>query len=111
VLRGKTEYKAELSSSPLGNMVKLENLLNGFAEIEELLQIKLEEFKRNKEQAKADYEKPFAHEQELKEKLKRQYELNTLLDLENGRVIDADVAEKEGRVAEPGADYHAGRTR
>ena len=92
-------------------MVKLENLLNGFAETEDLLQIRMEEFKRNKEQAEADYDKPFAHEQELKEKLKRQYELNAQLDLENGRVIDADVAEKESRVAEPDADYHAGRTR
>ena len=28
VLRGKTEYKAELSTSPVGSMVKLENLFN-----------------------------------------------------------------------------------
>ena len=32
VLRGKTNHKAELSSSPVGNMVKLENLLGGMAE-------------------------------------------------------------------------------
>ena len=32
VLRGKTDYKAELSTSPVGNMVKLENLFNGIDE-------------------------------------------------------------------------------
>lgn len=32
VLRGKTEYKAELSTSPVGSMVKLENLFNGLHE-------------------------------------------------------------------------------
>ena len=28
ILRGKTEYKAEMSTSPVGNMIKLHNLLN-----------------------------------------------------------------------------------
>ena len=32
VLRGKTEYKADLSTSPVGSMVKLENLFNGLHE-------------------------------------------------------------------------------
>lgn len=37
ILRGKTEYKVELSTSPVGNMVKLENCFNGIHENEEYL--------------------------------------------------------------------------
>lgn len=37
----------------------------------------------NMEQAKAEFEKPFAHEKELKEKLKRQSEINALLNVDS----------------------------
>ena len=40
VLRGKTEYKAELSTSPVGSMVKLENLFNGLHENVDFLEKK-----------------------------------------------------------------------
>ena len=33
ILRGKTEYKVELSTSPVGNMVKLENCFNGMEKL------------------------------------------------------------------------------
>lgn len=58
VLRGKTDYKAELSTSPIGNMIKLE------------------------------YEKPFMQEEELDEKVARLNELNIQLDLENASIGD-----------------------
>ena len=32
ILRGKTEYKAEMSTSPVGNMIKLDNLFNNLNE-------------------------------------------------------------------------------
>ena len=41
VLRGKTEYKAELSTSPVGSMVKLENLFNGLHENVDFLERRL----------------------------------------------------------------------
>lgn len=41
VLRGKTEYKAELSTSPVGSMVKLENLFNGLHENIDFLERRL----------------------------------------------------------------------
>ena len=56
VLRGKTEYKAELSTSPVGNMVKLENTFNGLSENEEFLIKKIEQYQRDMEQSKQEYD-------------------------------------------------------
>lgn len=71
ILRGKTEYKVELSTSPVGNMVKLENTFNGLSEHEEFLMKKIDQYQRDMEQSKQEYEKPFAHETKLKEKVAR----------------------------------------
>ena len=92
VLRGKTDYKAELSTSPVGNMVKLENLFSGIHENEEFLLKKIDQYQNDLDASKSEYEKPFAYETELKEKLARQYELNAQLDLENGKVEDVDLS-------------------
>lgn len=91
ILRGKTEYKAELSTSPVGNMVKLENTFNGLQENEDFLLKKIEQYQRDMESSKTEYEKPFQYETDLKDKLLRQYELNAQLDLENGKVEDVDL--------------------
>lgn len=109
VLRGKTDYKTELSKSPVGNMVKLENLLGGMSENLDFLTKKIEQYERDLEQSKSDYEKPFAQEAELAEKTARLNELNVQLDLENGRAEDIDLAgqekDEQSRVAE-GDTYH-----
>jgi len=111
ILRGKTDYKAELSTSPVGNMVKLENLFNALQENEEFLLKKIEDYRNDLEASKREYEKPFAYEEELKEKVARQYELNAQLDLENGKVEDVDLGgidediEKTERVAEADSPY------
>ncbi|HKM34017.1 MAG TPA: helicase-related protein, partial [Lachnospiraceae bacterium] len=91
VLRGKTEYKAELSTSPVGSMIKLENLFNGMHENVEFLEKKIEQYHHDLESSKEEYEKPFAYDKELQEKLARQFELNAQLDLENAKVTDADL--------------------
>ena len=104
VLRGKTEYKVEMSTSPVGNMVKLENCFDGMQNNIEFLEKKLEEYHRDMEQAKLEYEKPFSHEAELREKIARQNELNVQLDLEN-QVIDVEA--KEAEEPERKSFYHA----
>lgn len=91
VLRGKTEYKVELSTSPVGSMIKLENLFNGLHENEEFLEKKIEQYHHDLKSSKEEYEKPFNYEKELHEKLTRQFELNAQLDLENEKVTDADL--------------------
>ena len=92
ILHGRTDYKVELSNSPVGCMVKLENCFNGMDGNIEFLEKKLEQYQRDMEQAKAEYEKPFAYEEELKSKTARQFELNTQLDLEN-----KSITEKNGQ--------------
>ena len=95
VLRGKTEYKAELSTSPVGSMVKLENLFNGLHENIDFLEKKIEQYQNDLEASKAEYDKPFAYSEELNEKLARQCELNAQLDLENAKAVDADLSGQE----------------
>ena len=92
VLRGKTEYKAELSTSPVGSMVKLENLFNGLHENIDFLEKKIEQYQNDLEASKSEYDKPFAYSTELEEKLARQCELNAQLDLENAKAVDADLS-------------------
>ena len=95
VLRGKTEYKAELSTSPVGSMVKLENLFNGLHENIDFLEKKIEQYQNDLEASKAEYDKPFVYSKELEEKLSRQCELNAQLDLENAKAVDADLSGPE----------------
>ena len=95
VLRGKTEYKAELSTSPVGSMVKLENLFNGLHENIDFLEKKIEQYQNDLEASKTEYDKPFAYSTELEEKLARQCELNAQLDLENAKAVDADLSGPE----------------
>lgn len=95
VLRGKTEYKAELSTSPVGSMVKLENLFNGLHENIDFLEKKIEQYQNDLEASKTEYDKPFAYSKELNEKLARQCELNAQLDLENAKAVDADLSGPE----------------
>lgn len=109
VLRGKTDYKAELSTSPVGNMVKLENLCHGIqANIPEL-EKRIEQYQRDMEQSRQEYEKPFTQEGELNEKVARLNELNVQLDLENGKTEDVGLCEGQdnARVAEQASHYHA----
>lgn len=110
VLRGKTDYKTELSTSPVGNMVKLENLFNGIQDNIEFLEKKIAQYKGDLEASKTEYEKPFAYEEELRTKLARQGELNAMLDLENSKTCDSDIARndstrKESSVAESKMTY------
>lgn len=94
ILHGKTDYKSELSTSPVGNMVKLENTFNGIHENEDFLVKKIEQYERDMESAKEEYEKPFQYDRELREKVARQAELNAQLDLEN-KVPEEEI-EKQG---------------
>ena len=91
VLHGKTEYKAELYTSPVGSMVKLENLFNGLHENIEFLEKKIEQYQNDLKASKTEYDKPFAYSEELEEKLARQCELNAQLDLENANGLSYSV--------------------
>lgn len=113
-LRGKSEYTMNDSGSPVGSMIKLENLFNNMHREKEILENKIEQYTSDLAASKEEYEKPFLHEKELEEKLARQCELNAQLDLENSKTVDADIrgiTEESERikVAEPTRNY--GRSR
>lgn len=111
LLRGKMEYRMDLSTSPVGSMVRLENTFNEMQQKIIFYEQKLEEYQRDMEAAKRDFEKPFEHAEELEQKLKRQFELNTELDLENKSVDDVDLSESKdaSKVAEKTDNYDAKR--
>lgn len=105
VLRGKTEYKAEISTSPVGCMTRLENLFNGLHEKSDFLKGRLEKYNRDMEQAKIEYNKPFQYEEELKTKQARQFELNNLLDMEKQTSKEEKQEPEISHVAEPSHGY------
>jgi len=112
VLRGKTDYKLELSTSPVGNMVKIENTFNSIHNNEEFLLKKIEQYELDMQASKEQYEKPFEYEEELKTKLSSQFELNSQLNLENEKIEDADLGglneediSMDSSVAEPDQTY------
>ncbi len=100
ILTGKTDYSIEISSSPVGMMVRLENEFSKIQEKVTFLEQKLETYHRDMERAKADFEKPFEHEEELQQKLKRQFEINAELDLdkaEGAKEENFDADRSDGR--------------
>jgi N12 class adenine-specific DNA methylase len=81
LIHGNSKYTVEIGDSAHGNMIRIENSLNNLEDKMARLEGKIEEYQRNLEQSKIEYAKPFQYEEELKTKLARQFELNTLLDL------------------------------
>lgn len=85
-------YTLELGLDNAGNMFRIENAIKTGLDsnLEKNLK-KLEEYKENLEQSKLEFEKPFIYENELTTKLKRQLELNQLLDIDNNEVSEKEV--------------------
>ena len=81
-LVGNLTYKAEMSDSAQGNTIRLEHLFETMNKKITETQGKLETDRKNLDNAKAEYEKPFAYEDELKEKSERLMFLNSELDLD-----------------------------
>ncbi|MFR8105570.1 hypothetical protein [Eubacterium sp.] len=91
VLKGESDYDTEISISPVGLIVRLENLFEGIPEKQTFLEKKISDYERDMESSKEQYERPFEYEEELNQKLARQSELNNMLDLENGKAMDEDL--------------------
>ncbi len=97
-LQGRISHKVTLGNDVFGNVQRIDNTL---ANMEENMQncIKLRETaEKQMETAKAEAEKPFIHEKELRTKMARLTELNTLLNLdkrENERADDEPLPKPE----------------
>ncbi len=87
ILKGNSTYTIELSDSPHGNMVRLENVIKNLESYIGKLEDKIAEYDRNMEESKSEFEKPFEHEQLLSEKSRRQFELDELLDINKAENI------------------------
>ena len=96
ILKGAESYNTEVGDSSQGNIIRLENSLKNMENDIASLKSKLEEYQRNLEQSLIEFEKPFEHKQLLADKLKRQFELNELLDVGKDDAVeelDNDVNE------------------
>ena len=72
----------EVGSDPLGNITRINNVLEAMPSQLEEAQMKLSNVKHQLETAKAEVDKPFPQEAELAEKLERLAELKSLLNMD-----------------------------
>ena len=80
-LKGALSHGVELGSDIHGNIIRIDNLLASLENRCETVKQNLDSVMKQRETAKAELGKPFAMEEELKEKNKRLAELNALLNL------------------------------
>lgn len=82
IVKGAMSYSFELSDSGIGNVTKLLNRLEGIAEQKKLAAEALDTAEKQLADARIEVERPFEKEDELKGKLTRLAELNSLLDMD-----------------------------
>ena len=81
-LKGATSRNVPLGDDAYGNIIRLDNGIERFAESLSLAENDLENTKNQLETAKKEVQKPFIKEEELKTKLARLDELNILLNMD-----------------------------
>ena len=81
-LKGATSRNVSLGDDAHGNIIRLDNGIDRFAESLSLAENDLENTKNQLETAKKEVQKPFIQEEELKTKLARLDELNILLNMD-----------------------------
>ena len=81
-VKGAMSHPMEVGSDPLGNITRINNVLEAMPSLLEEAQMKLSNVKHQLETAKAEVDKPFPQEAELAEKLERLAELNSLLNMD-----------------------------
>ena len=81
-VKGAMSHPMEVGSDPLGNITRINNVLEAMPTQLEEAQTKLSNVEHQLETAKAEVDKPFPQEAELSEKLERLAELNALLNMD-----------------------------
>lgn len=92
IIHGNLKYRVDLGDSPQGNMTRIENIVKNLEERMTKSEETIENHKKNLENSKLEYAKPFSYEEEYKTKSARQFRLNQELDLgtKNEEVVDED---------------------
>lgn len=106
-LKNSITHKVQLGQDVYGNITRIDNYLNGMSKALEQTKIKLTNVEKQVEDAKKELLKPFAQEEELKNKQSRLLELDKLLnqdaDNENTNIKKDEEAEIRNTVEEKDA--------
>jgi hypothetical protein len=87
-LKGNDRYKIDMGDSALGNITRLNNVLNGLEDRITKTEEELQDCGNQERLAREQLEKPFAQEEELAEKSARLAKLNLELNIDNHSSVD-----------------------
>ena len=95
-LQGALSHSVTLGTDVYGNIQRLDNMIESFSERLENCKLQLENVRCQLATAKSELGKPFAREDELRQKSARLDELNILLNLDktDNEIVDADVGDE-----------------
>ena len=93
-------YRTESSSSPVGVTVRLDHIFTELSSIRERVIFNLEKCQQELDASKREYEKPFAYATELEKMLKRQVELNNILDITEEKDNSKDYSKLRLEIAQ-----------
>ena len=93
--------KVHLGADALGNIIRINNLLDSYPEKLSEAQQRLETVYEQMANAKEEVGKPFPKEEELNQKLERLSELNALLNMDEREDAEAEVSESDEKEERP----------
>jgi N12 class adenine-specific DNA methylase/adenine-specific DNA methylase len=101
VLRAELSYPVSLGDDARGNITRLDNAIDNFADRIADAENALQNLEQQKQAAEVEVAKPFAQEEELAEKFARLAELNALLSIDRDRSSSQDVPEETEETEAP----------
>ena len=101
VLRAELSYPVSLGDDARGNITRLDNAIDNFADRIADAENALQNLEQQKQAAEVEVAKPFAQEEELTEKSARLAELNALLNIDRDRSSSQDAPEETEETETP----------
>ena len=101
VLRAELSYPVSLGDDARGNITRLDNAIDNFADRIADAENTLQNLEQQKQAAEIEVAKPFAQEEELAEKSARLAELNALLNIDRDRSSSQDTPEEAEETEAP----------
>ena len=103
VLRAELSYPVSLGDDARGNITRLDNAIDNFADRIADAENALQNLEQQKQAAEVEVAKPFAQEDELQKKSARLAELNALLNIDRDRNSSQDAPEETEEAETPAA--------
>ena len=101
VLRAELSYPVSLGDDARGNITRLDNAIDNFADRIADAENALQNLEQQKQAAEIEVAKPFAQEEELAEKSARLAELNALLNIDRDRSSSQDAPKETEKTESP----------